>query len=132
MNKVWLTGNLTKDPELRRTQSGKSRTSFGIAVQRGIKRDEVDFFNLVAWEKTAEFITKYFAKGSRIIIEGRLQNNNYTDSRGVKHYGVDVIVESVEFGGSKKAETTLSAPVNDMGFDEEFEGVDLPEGSMPF
>jgi len=74
----------------------------------------------VAWEKTAEFICKYFLKGSRIVIEGRLQSTNYTDDKGVKRYGVDVIVENVEFGGSKKPAAT-----NDYGnsfYDEVYFG----------
>lgn len=106
MNKVILTGNLTKSPELKQTKTGKKYVRFGIVVQRGIKRDEVDFFNIVAWEKTAEFICKYFLKGSHIVIEGRLQSTNYTDDKGIKRYGVDVIVENVEFGGSKNPAAT--------------------------
>lgn len=106
MNKVILTGNLTKSPELKQAKTGKKYVRFGIAVQRGIKRDEVDFFNIVAWEKTAEFICRYFLKGSRIVIEGHLQSTNYTDDRGVKRYAIDVIVENVEFGGSKKPAAT--------------------------
>ena len=96
MNQVILTGNLTKDPEVRRTQSGKLRASLGIAVQSG---NVTEFFNPVAWEKTAEFIQKYFVKGKRIIIEGHLHTNNYTDANGAKHYGLDIIIDSVEFGG---------------------------------
>ena len=100
MNQVILTGNLTRDPEVRTTHSGKMRVTFGIAVQYGNK--ETEFFNLVAWDKTAEFIGKYFRKGKRIMVVGHLQTNNYTDSSGVKRYGVDIIVDSVEFGGGKE------------------------------
>ena len=136
MNKIFLTGNLVKEPELKRTQSGKAYMRVGIAVQRGIKKDEVDFFDLVAWEKTAEFISKYFLKGSRIIVMGRLQNNNYTDTKGVKHYGVDVIIESVEFGGSKKTEPAkIAKPAEakkDDFWDDDFVGEEISDDSVPF
>mgnify|MGYP002622271782 CR=1 FL=1 len=129
MNKVILTGNLTKSPELRRTQSGKTYVRVGIAVQR--KKDAADFFDMVAWGKMAEFISRYFVKGSRIIVEGRLQTNNYTDAKGDKHYSVDVIVEKAEFGiktaSGKAAETT------DKDFwQDDFTGEELPEYAMPF
>ena len=102
MNQVIMTGNLTRDPETKQTQSGKLRATFGLAVQRG--NNDTEFFNLVAWEKNAEFIQKYFVKGSRMIIQGYLQTNNYTDASGAKHYGVDIIVDNVEFGGGKKTD----------------------------
>ena len=66
MNQVLMTENLTRDPETKRTQSGKLRATFGLAVQRG--NNDTEFFNLVAWEKNAEFIQKYFVKGSRMIV----------------------------------------------------------------
>ena len=128
MNKIILTGNLTKAPELKYTQSGKAYLRVSIAVSR--KKDETDFFELVAWEKTAEFISKYFVKGSRIIVEGRLQNNNYTDTKGIKHYGVDVIVENVEFGGGKRNEQTAKSQGD--AFADDFIEEELPEDSMPF
>lgn len=128
MNKIILTGNLTKAPELKYTQSGKAYLRVSIAVSR--KKEETDFFELVAWEKTAEFISKYFVKGSRIIIEGRLQNNNYTDTKGIKHYGVDVIVENVEFGGGKRNEQAAKSKGD--AFADDFVEEELPEDSMPF
>ena len=80
----------------------QSRAALGKAAEDIQRGDKTDYFNITAWEKTAEFIKKYFVKGSRIIIEGHLQPNNYTDANGVKHYGLDIIVDGVEFGGSKK------------------------------
>ena len=104
MNKIILTGNLTKEPELRRTQLGKAVVKVGIAVNQGYgDKQTTDFFNLIAWEKTAELIGKYLNKGSKVLVEGRLKNNNYEDNKGVKHYGVDVIVESIEFMDSKSS-----------------------------
>ena len=131
MNKIFLTGNLTKAPELKYTQSGKAYLKVGIAVQRGIEKDKVDFFDLVAWEHTAKFISNYFKKGSRIIVIGRLQTNNYTDTSGVKRYGVEVIVESVEFGGGKKEETAKPAE-SSSGFDDDFVGDEISDDSVPF
>ena len=103
MNKVYLSGNLTRDPETRYTNNGKAYARMGVAVRRPFSKDKdaVDFFNLVAWEKTAEFIGKYFQKGSRILIEGRLQTSSY-EKNGVKVNAVDILVENAEFAGGDK------------------------------
>ena len=127
MNKIFLSGNLTKDVELRYTPSGKAVVKVGIAVRRPFskEKDATDFFNLVAWDKTAEFFGRYLAKGSKVLIEGRLQNNDYTDKNGVKHYAVDVIVENVEFAGSK-VEKKSDEPK------DEFDGTPVNDDDMPF
>ena len=102
MNKVILVGNLTKEPEVRKSQSGKSVARMSIAVNQGYgEKQKTDFFNLVAWDKTADLCEKYLNKGSKILVEGRIKNNNY-EKDGAKHYGVDVIVETVEFMDRKK------------------------------
>ena len=107
LNKIILMGRLTRDPELRRTQSGTAVTSIRIAVDRGFKgRDgntQADFFDVVAWQNTAEFISKYFSKGSLIIIEGRLQSRDWTDKDGGKRVAIEIVAESVHFGESKRA-----------------------------
>ena len=97
MNKIELIGRLTKDTELKTTTTGGAVTYFSIAVDRRAKDQDADFFDCVAFGKTAEFITKFFTKGMRIAIAGRMQNNNYTDKNGVAHYGFSVIVEEAEF-----------------------------------
>ena len=128
MNKIILMGNLAKDPEIRYTQSGKAFARTSIAINRFAKKDEkpeVDFFNLVAWEKTAEFFGRWLKKGSKVLIEGRLQTNNYDDKKGVKHYGVDVIVEKVEFAGGK-SEKKADEPK------DEFDGEPVNDDDMPF
>lgn len=136
MNKVILTGNLTKEPEIKRTAGGKVYLQNTIAVQRKYNREEADFLNIVAWEQTAQFIKKYFLKGSRIIIEGRLQTSNYTDAQGAKRYSVDVIVEGVEFGGSKKTEPAKTAKPaetkKDDFWDDDFIGEEISDDSVPF
>lgn len=103
-NKVILVGRLVADPELRQTQSGVAYCRFRIAVDRRYKtkdgETQTDFINIQAWQKTAEFVCKYFSKGSPIIIDGELQNNNY-EQNGVKHYSFVVNASSVGFAGSK-------------------------------
>jgi single-strand DNA-binding protein len=107
MNKVILMGRLTRDPEVRYTQNTNlTVANFSIAVNRRFKREgdteTADFFNVVAWNKTGEFVGKYFKKGQQVLVSGRLQNRNWTDQQGVKHYATDVIAEEVEFADSKK------------------------------
>lgn len=102
-NRVILMGRLTKDPELKTTQSGVAICRFSVAVDRYSKSDEkkADFIDCIAWRNTAEFITKYFTKGRMIHIEGDIQNNNYTDNNGVKHYQNIINVQNVSFCGDK-------------------------------
>lgn len=101
MNKVILKGRLTKDTEIRYTQSSepKAFSMFSIAVSR-FKKDECDFVNCKAWGKTAEFINKYFKKGQEILIEGRIEVNT-SELDGVKTTFTNVVVEQVDFCGSK-------------------------------
>ena len=107
MNIAILTGRLTKDPELRSTTSGKSVCSFTIAVDRRFKNAsgerEADFLPCVAWGQTAEFVDKYFTKGSRINLNGSIQTRSWDDQDGNKRYATEVIVDNVEFGESKKS-----------------------------
>ena len=110
MNKVILLGRLTRDPELRTTPSGVSVTSFSIAVNRRFSKDQTDFINCVAWRQTAEFVTKYFAKGNMIAVVGSLQTGRF-EKDGQTHYTTDVVVDEVYFTGSK-AEMSGSAPSN--------------------
>ena len=104
MNKIFLSGNLTREPELKQTATGKSWLRVGIAVNRPFSKDKaVDFFNLLAWDKTAEFLGKYFSKGSRVLVEGRLQTSAYENKDGVKVNSVEVVVENAEFAEPKSA-----------------------------
>lgn len=95
INTVVLTGRLTKDIELRRTTSGKTCTSFTLAVNRNKK--ETDFINCVAWDKVAELLERYTHKGSQIGVEGRIQTRNYDDRNGKKVYVTEVLVNSISF-----------------------------------
>ena len=96
MNYVSLLGRLTKDPELKQSSSGKSYCRFSIAVKREFVKDGVDFINCIAWDKRAEFISNYFSKGKRILIQGRLNINSY-ESNGEKRISTDVIVDKADF-----------------------------------
>ena len=105
MDKTILVGNLTKDPEQRMTPNGIAVTSFTVAVQRRYKdaggERKADFINCVAWRGTAEFIAKYFSKGSKIGIVGSLQSRSYDDSNGIRRYVTEVVVDEAEFAGGK-------------------------------
>ena len=108
-NKVILGGRLTADPELRQTPQGISLTTFSIAVNRRFTRSNdgsqptADFFNCTAWRATAEFITRYFRKGSSICIVGTLQNRSWTDQQtGQKRYATDIVVDEANFVDSSK------------------------------
>ena len=101
MNKVILTGRLTKEIELKSSTSGMSFTQNGIAVDRRGKEKETDFFNLTAFGKTAEFMDKWLHKGSKVVVVGHLQTDSYTDKSGNKKTSVSVIVDEIEFGESK-------------------------------
>lgn len=97
-------GRLTRDPELRTTQSGVTMCSFSVAVDRKFQKGaekQTDFFDIVCWKNSAEFVSKYFHKGQMIHIEGTAENNNYTDQNGVKQYKMRINAENVDFCGDK-------------------------------
>ena len=109
MNKVILMGRLTKDPEVRYTQTNNTLVaSFGLAVNRRFVRQgeerQADFFNIVAWSKQGEFCSKYFKKGQQVGIIGRLQTRTWDDDKGERHYITEVIADEVYFADSKREE----------------------------
>lgn len=113
MNKTILMGRLTKDPDTRYTQTTNTQvTSFTLAVNRRFAKEgeqQADFINIVAWSKTAEFVSKYFKKGQQVGVIGRIQTRTWDDDQGQKHYVTEVIAEEVYFADSKRegqAETT--------------------------
>ena len=112
MNKVFLIGNLTRDPEIRETPSGVSMCRFSIAVQRPYSGQDgerqTDFFNCTAWRGQAETIARFTKKGNKVAVTGSVQLRNYEDNQGVKRTAVDIIVQDVEFLTPKTAD----------GFDE--------------
>ena len=118
LNKVILGGRLTADPELKQTATGVSVVSFGIAVNRRFtskeagQQPQADFFNVTAWRATAEFVAKYFKKGSSICVVGSIQNRTWTDPQGAKHYATDIVADEVNFvdarGESSSAQGSYS------------------------
>lgn len=111
LNRVALVGRLTRDPELRRTSSGKAVTSFNLAVERNFKSDdqEADFINCVCWGKIAENTERYCSKGSMVSVDGRIQTRNYDNSQGQKVYVTEVIADSVQFINTKRDSNTATA-----------------------
>lgn len=107
-NRVILMGRLTRDPELRTTQGGVAMCRITVAVDRSFVRQgeerQADFLDVVCWRQTAEFVCKYFTKGRMIHVEGRIQNDNYTDQNGVKQYRNTITADNVAFCGDKRAD----------------------------
>ena len=150
LNKIFIMGRLTRDPELRRTQSGTPVTSFSLAVDRDFKSQsgekETDFIDVVAWRSTAEFAAKYFTKGRMAIVEGRLQIRPWTDKDGNNRRSAEVVADNIYFGDSKRdsagdiggysapAYTApaggYSAPVG--GGSSGFAEIDEEDGDLPF
>ena len=113
-NKVILVGNMTADPELKKTPSGVSVTSFSIAVNRRFTKQgeqpQTDFINIVAWRQTAEFVARYFNKGKPILVCGQLQTRSWTDQNGQKRYTTEVVADEATFVENKGAGGGYSAP----------------------
>ena len=103
LNKAILMGRLVKDPELRSTTNGTPVASFTLAVNRRGKDDGTDFLDIVAWNKTAEFVSKYFTKGQQVAVAGRIQSRTWEDSNGNKRKSVEIVAEEVHFAESKKS-----------------------------
>ena len=119
LNHITLMGRLVRDPELRRTGSGVAVASFTVAVDRDFvaegKERKADFINCVAWRQTGEFISRYFAKGRVIVVDGRLEMRDWTDKEGNKRTSAEVIVDNAYFGDSKRSDGTAGdsgAPVS--------------------
>lgn len=110
MNKVILGGKLASDPELRVTPQGVNVASFRLAVSRRGAGSNTDFFNVQAWRGTAEFITKFFRKGSSICIVGTIQNREWTDQNGQKRYATDIIADEAYFVDAKSEGNQVSQP----------------------
>ena len=132
LNKIILMGRLTRDPELRRTQSGTAVASFTLAVDRDYKPQdgerETDFIDIVAWRGTGEFVSKYFSKGRMAVVEGRLQVRDWTDKDGNKRRSTEVVADNVYFGDSKRPES--GTPAEPSGELQELP--DEEKGELPF
>ena len=122
LNCAIIMGRLTADPELRTTASGLSVTSFSVAVDRRFQRQgeekQTDFINVVAWRQTAEFVSRYFHKGSMIAVQGSIQTRNYEDKNGNKRTAVEIVADNVSFCGEKKKDESPSEPPVPQDFTE--------------
>ncbi len=149
LNRIIIMGRLTRDPELRHTQAGISVASFTLAVDRDFKNRETgekatDFIDVVAWRNTADFVSKYFAKGRMAVVEGRLQLRDWTDRDGNKRRSAEVVADNVYFGDSRRDGETggaysrpaPSAPAADYGLPpaggDQFAELGDDDGELPF
>lgn len=104
LNKAFIAGNLTRDPELRQTTGGQAVCSFGVATNRfytdssGQKQKQAEFHNIVAWGRQAEIVNQYLKRGSLVLIEGRLQTRSWQDQQGAKHWKTEIIAERLQLG----------------------------------
>ncbi len=147
LNKAFLMGNLTRDPELRYIPSGSAVTSFSVAMNRiyklptGEKKEEVSFVRVVVWGRMAEVCNEYLKKGSQVFVEGRLQSRSWDGPDGQKRSALEVIALNVQFlggkgqGGGQSREASASAPKEEMGEIQLDESSSLPSGTesdVPF
>ena len=137
MNKVLLTGNVVRDPEHRATKDGTSVCNFTIAINRKYKDSTgtypSDYINCVAWKNTADFVSKYFQKGSPIEVEGNLQTRNFEDSKGIKRYVTEVYVEQVGFNGRRlREDVPENKTAEELFGDEIAEFKPIDDSDLPF
>jgi single-strand DNA-binding protein len=129
INNIVIMGRLTKDAEERKTNSGKTVCSFCVAVDDRFDREKTHFIDVIAWNNTAEFVCKYFHKGSMIAVQGRLTTRMWEDKNGTKHKAVEIVADEVSFCGDKKSKTSRPADVAPPA-DEDYR--DIPDDDLPF
>lgn len=139
LNKVFLLGNLTRDPELRHTSQGTSVASFSIAVNRTYKgtdgdfKKETSFFNIIVWGKNGENCAKFLTKGRPVLVEGRLQNRSYETQDGQKRTITEIVADNVQFLGSGSGRDAMdegAGSSDDVGFAADFSPID--DDAVPF
>lgn len=138
LNVIAIMGRLSRDPELRQTTTGKNVASFTIACSRGRKdangKDLVDWIPVVAWEHTAEFVYKYFEKGSLIAIDGRLQSRTYKDRDGNNRTAIEIVANNANFAGSKRTDGGSNSVPTGGSYNEptvQYDEIE-DEGDLPF
>lgn len=141
LNKIFIMGRLTRDPELRRTANSTAVTSFSLAVDRDFKSQNgeksTDFIDVVAWRSTAEFVNKYFTKGRMAIVEGRLQIRDWKDKDGNNRRSAEVVADNVYFGDYAAPAASYGAPSGGYaapigGTSSGFSEIDDEDGDLPF
>lgn len=133
INKVILMGRLTRDPEMRHTNSGTPVTSFSVAINNGYgEKQRTDFVNCLAWNKTAEFVSKHFTKGKMIVIaDGRISTRSWETQDGKRAYATEVVAQEVNFGESKSSQQTATQPPM-QDDDDDFTPLDEEDDDLPF
>ena len=141
LNHITIMGRLTRDPEMRTTQSGVAVASFTLAVDRDFGgkdggEKQTDFIDCTAWRHTAEFVSKYFTKGRMAVVSGRLQIDNYTDNDGNKRRSAKVIADNIYFGDSKRNDGTAGGQSDEAASltpaPSDFVPVNVDDGELPF
>ncbi len=146
LNKVFLIGRLTADPQLRNAPSGQAVTSFGVATNRvwtdksGARQEETEFHNIVVWGRQAEIVTQFLTKGSMVLIEGRLRTRSWQDKSGQERRTTEIIAERVQFGprpqGGAKGGRQTAAENQEIKTEEvptvDLEGEEAKAGDLPF
>ena len=136
MNSINIIGRLTKEVELRRTQSGKAVATYSLAVKRPRSKDDTDFINCVTWEKAAEYLSQYGHKGDVVAVNGSLQSRKWEDKNGNKRTEWEVVTDSVELLSGKKDE--VNAPAQNSSYaqpsysQQKFQEINIPDAQLPF
>lgn len=138
LNHITIMGRLTRDPEIRTTQGGKSVANFSLAVDRDFKdqngEKSTDFIDVVAWGNTADFVSRYFTKGRMAVVDGRLQMRDWTDKDGNKRRSAEVVANNVYFGDSKQSDSSNTAPAYSAPAApaQEYNELSGDDGDLPF
>ena len=136
MNSINIIGRLTKEVELRRTQSGKAVATYSLAVKRPRSKEDTDFINCVTWEKAAEYLSQYGHKGDVVAVNGSLQSRKWEDKNGNKRTEWEVVTDSVELLSGKKDEG--NAPAQNSSYaqpsysQQKFQEINIPDAQLPF
>ena len=136
MNSINIIGRLTKEVELRRTQSGKAVATYSLAVKRPRSKEDTDFINCVTWEKAAEYLSQYGHKGDVVAVNGSLQSRKWEDKNGNKRTEWEVVTDSVELLSGKKDEA--NAPAQNSSYaqpsysQQKFQEINIPDAQLPF
>lgn len=138
MNRIFIKGRLTRDPVFSHTNSGVARCAIGVAVDRGFGEEkQTDFFDCIFWRKDAKFVSKFFAKGKEILVEGEMQSRRFTDKAGNNRIAWEIGNARAEFCGAKdggKPSDHDPAPAREVvpGISDGFAEIDTPDGDLPF
>lgn len=132
LNKIVIMGRLTRNPELRHTQSGKAVANFTLAVDRDFDKNATDFIEVVCWGNTADFVSSYFTKGRTAVVSGRLQIREWTDKENNKRKTAEVVADNVYFGDSKRESDSREPTESEEPRQDQFAELSDDDGDLPF